>query len=254
MKRALNILILLAFCMSAFSQTSLLNDFNFENGGYSLVGIRSAKLKKTFLMDTLKDFYTNDIKILNEFKKEWVFNKTNDGFKYDFHYTIYICKNGISIEQFNINLSSNEITSAKGTFFFDSNKLISFKRKVKKAYRRTDEFKTLKQAREYKSSITTDKNLVFITPPIWNEYDGSFSFDGSNGDSLTIREISLTKLTAEIKKVYPYENFELEDLGNVYVGTKCQKALAMKFKLYPIWDQWGEYHPILTTYWMNDIK
>jgi len=256
MKRQILFLILLTLHIFASAQTQLLKDYDFEKGGYSLVGIHSSKIKnyKDPLKDILDYFYTNDTTVLNKFKKEWVFTKSSAAAKCDFQYVVHICKNGISIEHFNINLSCDEITCTKGTFFFDLNKLTSFKGKLKKAYQKIDEFKTVQEAREYKTSISTNKNLVFIVPPEWTEYDGLFSFDGTNADSITIRDISLPNYTAQIKNKYPNENFELEDLGGIFIGVKCQKAFSKKFKLYPFWAEWEEYKPALTTYWTTEIK
>ena len=81
MKMIFTFLFMLFLSGSVSSQTSFLEDYNFEDGGYYLLGTRSVS-DRNRLADSLKEWYTDDISVMNEFKKEWVF--TVPGKRYAF--------------------------------------------------------------------------------------------------------------------------------------------------------------------------
>jgi len=88
----LNITLLL-LTVSAFGQTKLLKDYDFDKGGYYLLGATLMNEGNT-LQDSIGDFYTDDVAILNKFKKDWIFKKPGKKYACGYHYTIYICKQG----------------------------------------------------------------------------------------------------------------------------------------------------------------
>lgn len=273
----------------SFGQTQLLKDYDFNKGGYYLLGIRSEIARNNKLADTLGNFYTNEIKTLNEFKKEWVFKKPSPQYACGYHYTVHICKNGNSIEEFSINLECNEIATDKGYFYFDLNKLRIFKNNLKKAYKSRDNFSTLLEAREFRNKVLKDNNLILAPKPDWVEYEGSFNFDypytqdeikdNDKNNKKDLEQINkvlakgdysgkfelesekkyFKKLNDEIAKAYPNEKFELESSGGskkeLFVSVRCNSTLADKFNLYPKgWSKWQAYNLSLTTYWINKPK
>src|SRR5687767_9322662 len=92
----------------SFGQTELLKKYNFDEGGYYILGVRSES-DRNALADSLGEFYTDDIKILNAIKKEWVFKKPSPKFACGYHYEVIVCKNGVGLESFSINLNCDEI-------------------------------------------------------------------------------------------------------------------------------------------------
>jgi hypothetical protein len=62
-------LIFLFITTFSSSQTQLLKKYDFNKGGYYLIGIRSES-DRNGLADSLGEFYTDDIKVLNAIKKE----------------------------------------------------------------------------------------------------------------------------------------------------------------------------------------
>ena len=79
--------------LAVLGQTKLLSDYDFEKGGYSILGT-FAESDRNGLKDSIGEFYTDDISILNRFKKEWVFDKPGKKYSCGYHYTVYVCKNG----------------------------------------------------------------------------------------------------------------------------------------------------------------
>ena len=68
--------------ITAFGQKQLLKKYDFDQGGYTLLGVHPNGFfpedkpdESSKLADSLGEFYTDDIGVLNLFKKNWVFKK-----------------------------------------------------------------------------------------------------------------------------------------------------------------------------------
>lgn len=255
-------LILLIFITNiAFGQTDFLGKYVFEEGGYYLLGTKSESDRNN-LADSLGEWYTDDISTLNDFKSEWVFTEPGKKYACGYHYIVYLCKDGIALESFAINLNCNEIVGDKGYFYFETSKLEKFKNQLKKPIRNLKEFDNIDSARNYRNSILRDPNLIISPTPDWVRFEGSFDFDydcnEEDKDCLNNEENVLNKLREEIKSNYPQEDFELESRGGssteIYVKVKCNKSLEEKFKIYernPEYEKWEPYRLYLTTYWIK---
>lgn len=222
-----------------FGQTELLRKYNFDEGGYYILGVRSES-DHNGLSDSLGEFYTADIRILNAIKKEWVFKKPSPKYACGYHYEVIVCKNGIGLESFSINLNCNEIVSANGYFYFDSRQLRMFKDDLKRAYRIQENFSSLNEARDYRSKVVTQPTLIFVPTPEWTNYEGTFEFtffcQGKSKDCRNNERKLLETIKAEISQAYPDEPFELDLRGGstteLFIAVKSNKSLADKFTLY----------------------
>jgi len=253
---------LLLLTLTSFGQTQLLKDYDFNKGGYYILGTLSES-DPNGLADSLGEFYTDDIAVLNQFKKEWVFKKPSPKYACGYHYEVVICKNGLELESFLINLNCNEINSDKGYFYFDIKKLRIFYGKLKKPYRKSVDFASLTEARNYRTKILTDSSLIVTPTPDWTKYEGTFQFDyecpkGSKDCSYDNKQKKLKEIELEIKKVYPDEKFELNERGgsltSIIVEVKCNQSLSDKFNLFKrdtssYFGKWTPYRLTLTTYW-----
>lgn len=240
-----------------FSQTQLLKDYEFEKGGYYILGLFSES-DRNELRDSIGEFYTDSIPILNEFKQAWVFDKPSPKWACGYHYTLYICKDGLPIESFDINLNCNVIVSDNGYYYFDSQKLRMFKGKLKKPKAKFEKYISIAEARARRTEILSQPNLITTFTPRWTQYEGEFNFTytcpNGNTDCLNNEDTLLKQLTLEIQSAYPGEVFELEGVGGstteLYVNVLCNKSLADKFQLYPIsWKKWEPYSLSLASYW-----
>jgi hypothetical protein len=122
-KKYITIIFLLLKSLS-FGKTQLLKKYDFDKGGYSLLGIRTGAAPND-LAEKLGDFYTNDIAVLNAIKKEWTFKKSGVGFACGYHYEVIICENGFELERFSINLEITLILTTPKRF-----KLTTLKRSM----------------------------------------------------------------------------------------------------------------------------
>ena len=262
MKRLILQITFLLLVVTTFGQTQLLKAYDFDKGGYYLLGTFSESDENS-LQDSLGEFYTDDISILNQFKKEWTFTEPGKKYACGYHYNIYICKDGLALESFSINLNCNEIVSDKGYFYFDSQKLRMFYGKLKKPIRKRKSFAEFKEARTYRDSILHNEKLIMSPTPNWAKYEGTFQFeyeceDGSKDCNYEYRERTLKKIEQEISKEYPNEKFEIYEMGDslmtITVEVKCNKTLADKFALFKRDKEsyFGKFKPYrlgLTTYW-----
>ena len=251
----------------SFGQTQLLKDYNFDKGGYYILGTFSES-DPNGLQDSLGEFYTDNVSVLNQFKKEWVFKKPSPKYACGYHYTVFICKDGLALEHFNINLNCNEITSDKGYFYFDTQKLRMFKGKLNTPYRKAKDFTSLTEARAYRTKALLDSSLIMTPSPDWSKYEGTFQFEyecskGSKDCNYDNKPKKLKEIETEIKKIFPNDTFELEERGGslteIFVEVKCNKSLSDKFNLYKrdtnsYSGKWTPYRLYLTTYWATKEK
>lgn len=240
-----------------YCQTQLLKDYDFEKGGYYLLGLYSESDRNS-LRDSIGEFYTDSIPVLNQFKQEWTFDQPSPRYACGYHYTVYICKDGLPLEHFSINFNCNVIVSGKSCLYFDSQKLRMFNGKLKKPKATFEKFDSITQARNRRMEILTHPKLITTFTPEWTKYEGEFSFTYScqskSSDCLSQDDSLLTKLTIEIQNKYPEEVFELESAGGssteLFVNVRCNKTLADKFNLYPLsWNKWEAYPLYLASYW-----
>jgi len=256
----LNITLLL-LTVSIYGQTQVLQKYDFDKGGYYILGVFSESDRNS-LRDSIGEFYTDDISILNKFKKDWVFKQPGKKYACGYHYEIFICKQGQILESFLINLNCNEIVTDKEYFYFDPDLLRQFYGKLKKPYSRELSFNTIIEAREYRTKIFKDTILIMTPNPLWTEYEGSFRFtykckegtkDCLDGDKKIFKSIE-----TEIKKKYPNEKFVLSDVGGSWTTIEleiiCNKSLSDKFDLYyrdnEIYSgKWSPFDLKLKTYW-----
>lgn len=252
---------LLLFAISAPAQTQILKKYPFEKGGYALVGMPSES-DRNGLADTLGTFYTDDIPTLLAIQKAWTFKKPSPRYACGYHYDIAICKQGLQLESFGINLNCHELATDTKSFYFDPQLLRKFKDRLQTAYEKDVRFSTPGEARRYRDSVLRESSLLVAPSHAWETYEGSFQFElpcPPDKKSCFDREAKLlAKLTNEIRSKYPDEPFQLEGAGGslteLTVEVMCNKSLSDKFDLYPrgrLLNTWHPFEYSLTTYWKS---
>lgn len=261
-KKVLLPILFLLLIVSVYGQMTAFKNYNFNNGGYYIVGTFWGN-QKNMLRDSLGEFYTKDIKILNLFKKNWVFKKPGHQYACGYHYNIYVCKQGQVLESFFVNLNCEEIVSEEGYFYFDPNKLRIFYGKLDKVYNKRQEFDSINEARKYRNKILKDTNLIMCETPEWTKFEGEFVFE-KHFDSVSEQNIEnedkiIKSMDSEIRKKYPNEPFELSwtggSLTEILVRIRCNKSLEEKFDFYfrdKYLGKWEPYSLTLTTYWKRN--
>ncbi len=244
------------------AQTQLFGDYNFNSGEYYMLGT-SWGGDRNGLHDSIGEFYVTDTSLLNQIKKEWTFATPSPRYGCGYHYVIYICKEGLPLENYSINLNCNQIIGDKGCFYFDTQKLRMFAgRLTTKPMMKRTTFQSITEARAFRDSALANPKLLMTQTPNWVRFEGNFEFTYTCPDKkegcLSSAEDVLKQLTNEIRVAYPGEQFELEDYGGsnteVFVRVKCNKSLEEKFTLYhrhPQYDAWEAYNPWLVTYWIK---
>jgi hypothetical protein len=271
MKKYLLLLLFLGCCGFTFGQHRVFATLNFDAGGYMLLAVHPSGIfpedkpnEPSELADSLGEFYTDDIGVLNLFKEKWTFHERWPFAQCGFHYTIIICRYGKEVERFYINLECEEIAvDAEKSFHFDPDKLRLFKGKLKKLYSREDDFTDIPKARTSRENMLKHADYLYSIEPDWVKYDGEFNFryvckPGSNGCLIHAKAL-LEQFSKEIKNKYPHEVFELDWDGgsreDIIVQVKCKQTLSEKFDLYPRdWNEWELYKPTLTSYWKSQVK
>lgn len=265
MKKLILNTVLFFLTIHCFTQTQLLKDYNFNEGGYYMLGVFSTG-ERNVLRDSLGEFYTDEVEILNQFKKEWIFTEPGKKYTCGYHYKIYICKEGLILEEFVVNLNCNEIVSNQGSFYFETNKLKMFYEKLKMPVKKQKNFLTISEARRYRNEILKNKRLIMTPTPMWTKYEGTIQFkyecpntskDCTNENNI---ESTLTQLRVDIKELHSDEQFELINKGNsltsIFIEIRCNNSLLEKFKLYKrdtdeYFGKFHRYHLSLTTYWIK---
>jgi hypothetical protein len=202
MKKGIWNLWFLMLSIIASGQTEPLKKYDFEKGGYSIVGI-FAESDPNGLRDSLGEFYIRDLAVLNQWKKEWSFEVPGKQYACGYHYMIYVCRNGAILERFALNLNCNEIVSDQGAFYFDAQKLRLFKGLVQKAFKQVQRFKSIDEGKKERTQIMQDSSLLFVENPMWATFEGEFQFTykcpaKTQDDEATQTQI-LTLIETEIK-------------------------------------------------------
>lgn len=271
--------------MHGASGYSLLSNHDFKTDKYSLIGYAidgpAHPLRKQ-----LDSFYTDDISILQVLQKEWVFSdESTSGFACGFHYNVYFVKNGEKIDEFLFNLDKpcNTVQTKEGTFFFDPDKFIRFKRKFSKMEIFQYEFLSVAEARNFYSGLACDSNVVWYEEPyskekvpFWLKYEGYFEIDYPcqigcyefedfsvweypDQSRCIEQEIERCLYVAneEIGKIFPDKDIEI-DRGNVgpdsfEITIRCSKEIYNDFYFYDKKSNWNNYKPELNVYRRGNI-
>jgi hypothetical protein len=130
------ILALLTSQSMIYAQTQVLKNYDFDKGGYSLIGIRSESDFNQLAHD-LGNFYTDDIQVLNAIKKEWTFKKPGQMHSCGYHYIVSTYKKGLELERFHINLNCNILGTNASYFYFEERQLGMFKTRLNKNNKRS---------------------------------------------------------------------------------------------------------------------
>lgn len=260
MKTTILNIIFLVLTFSVFGKLQVFKEYNFDEGGYSLLGTFSESDENS-LRDSLGEFFTDDITILNEFKKDWIFKKPGNMYACGYHYSVYICKNGQVLESFSINLNCEEIVTDEGYFHFNPNLLRQFYGKMKTPFSRNMSFKSLSEARDFRNKILTDSALLMTNSLDWIKFEGEFDFTYKCPEGTKTCLSKVVKIKKKIKKEimqnYPGEDFLLVDRGGslteIFQTLICNKTLSDKFNLYyrdsGYFGEWKPFELKLTIYW-----
>lgn len=258
-------LLFLLLSISSFGQTQPFKTYEFNNGGYYIIGIFSVSDANS-LRDSIGEFYTNDTTLLNQFKKNWTFEVPGNMFACGYHYEVYLCKGGQILESFKINLNCQEIVTENEHFHFDPNLLREFYGKLKQPYRKSVQFESLTEARKYREEILKDSSLIMTPSPNWVRFEGEFDFTYKCPEDQKLcfeKEDSLKiAIKDEILRTYPNEDFNLSDRCGSWTEicqtVSCNKSLSDKFNLYyrdnEYFGNWKPYTLNLTTYWIGSVN
>ncbi len=263
MKKLIILFFVFFVCItSSFAQTRVFKDYNFNKGEYYILGA-FAQSDENSLRDSLGEFYTNDIALLNEFKRTWVFYGSSPHYFCGYHYAIYVCKDGLVVETIYVNLNCNEIVTKNGDFPFDSKKLSRFIGRLEKPLSTEIKFNSLSAVREYRNDVLNNQRLIMTETPKWVDYEGYFDFTYVCTDDYKVcidKNDSLINVMHEnISNTYPNETFALSDVGGsmneIDVHIDCSKTLSDKFNLYKrdttsYFGKWKPYELSLKSYWI----
>jgi hypothetical protein len=250
----------LIFALNEPGQTRLFEKYRFEDGGYMLVGIRDQS-DKNALAESLGDFYTDDVAVLNAIKKAWVFRRSSPMHACGYHYYLVVLKDGKKIENHSINLNCRELTNGHNSLYFNPQLLARFQGRLQKLRSSDDKFATLAEARKFWGKIHTDRSFVYADEPQWLKYEGSFEFTYKCPDPGCDNFLDRDRYTQLVRLLiagkYPGEEFDLRQNGGtsnneIFFEVQSSEALYRKFDLFPISPfarQWRPFSPFLRSYW-----
>ena len=262
MKNITFFLFILLNC-SLFGQTQLMKKYDFNQGGFYILGTYSESSKNS-LRDSIGEFYTDDIQVLNQFKKVWVFKKPGKKYSCGYHYIINICKKGEILESYALNLECKELVTDKGYFYFDTNKLRQFYGKLKKFISQKKKFETIADARMYRKKILENGKLIMTTNPNWSIFEGRFRFTYNckkgTKDCLDENDKIYNSIVSRVKKQFPNEKFKMEKVGGSWteleIEITCNKTLSDKFNFKDLerneyFGKWDPFVLELESYWIK---
>lgn len=256
----------------SFGQYEPLKGIDPDSSGYYILGTFSESDENS-LQDSLREWYIDEISTIKELKQLWKFDEEAPFYACGYHYHIMLCKNGVALEDFYVNLNCSSIVSNGKSYVFDSSKLRFIYGKTKRFYKEPKET-GITEGRNYLDSIRNQPRLIYAPDPIWKKYEGEFEFtyNYEKGTEAYFPELEkrikpkllkycpdsiLEKLKLDIQKAYPDEEFEISDYGGslteVFVRITCNKTLDDKFNLYAKEfesQEWEYFEPRFSVYWI----
>jgi len=222
------------------AHVNILARYDFNKGGYALVGITKDK---DSLTSEIGNFYITDTVVLNKIKSEWIFEPMNIlPACPDLNYFIYIVKDGLEAERFSINSSLCKMLMSDRNFFhFNSEKIRNLKTKLKKPLILLDTFISIEDARKQWEKYKGNKELIMINTPDWLHFEGKLEFTYPmkfESNSFSLAEQLKPKIFKQIQDTYFDEKFRFFNLISYYktgiiYSIYCNKTLFDKFELYP---------------------
>ncbi|MDH4226637.1 MAG: hypothetical protein OEV59_02620 [Deltaproteobacteria bacterium] len=229
----------------------VLEGHDFMKGGYTLIGFQADFGDP--IVDEIRTFYVDDPEVLEELKKIWVTHGYAPMYACGYHYLIRLYKDRKEVDGFDINLSNDCGTLVKdgASYYFHKELIKQLSDKYKKPARKTEEFSSIKDAREFLGKLKDDRNLLFMPTPEWALYEGEFRFNllckGFFGEEA---EPCLTEAREKIAEKFPNEKFTIEWAGGsspknglheIMILVKSSKSLYDGFNLYKVDWKWRDY-------------
>lgn len=238
--------------------------YNFEEGGYLLAGVFEHHDDHA-VQKKLGEFYVDDKEVLKSIQKAWNFPREQKIYACGYHYYVVLLKNGKRVDDLAINLDCQQIVTDKGSRYFDARLLTRFSTQLKPLLHKTNEFRSVDEARDYWNKAISDSSFVYARPPKWLKYDGSFRFrsqcptKNENCHQFGKDADILAEVRAKIIAEYPDEPFELitsggSGTGEIYFEITCNRSLEAKFDIFDRWNReifgkWAPFHLYLDSYW-----
>lgn len=232
----------------------LLEKYDFNSGHYTIVGVVWHDQRHR-LQKSMGHFYTDDVQVLNQLKKNWITGKPSPYYACGYHFGVFILENGQEKESFLINVEKgcNTVVTDDGQFYFNPEKIEMFKDEFKKPIYKRKRFHSYQQGRRYIMSLEKNPNYLMHLKPRWLVHDGEFRFNMPCRETdFNNPEVKRCVNEAKIKisKSFPGRTFTLEASGStdklITITMKCSKDIYHQFDLYKIDMTWIDYSPELT--------
>ena len=229
--------------------------YDFTNGEYKLLGVYSIGSDKNSIVDSLREFYIEDVQILNRIKKEWTFDRRSPAYACGYHYDILLVKDGEVVESFSVNLNCDQIVTEKGSYFFKSELLSGLIGRNKKLRRQYNKFHNRDEGFKFIDSVSIKNEFIAYQANEWLKYEGKFRFRYDSIEDYESFETFMNSISEKLKNEYE-DDFQIEGatISPTYFefDVYCCKTLYEKFKLFEITSQWKDLKVKLTTYWHKE--
>ncbi|NKI32503.1 hypothetical protein [Croceivirga thetidis] len=252
-------LILLLFCFSIHAQDQFyapFENYDLASGDYQFIGSYSFAVNKIPIVDSLKQFYIDDLEALKWIKENWRFNKYLPAYECGYDYNFYLVKNGEVLDSFSLNIECRELVTKIGSFDFDIGLLSYLIGKTKPIIRTYKKFENRKEGLLYLDSINQDSKYLAHKPKTWIEFEGKFEFKFDDFQNFKNAETLISNLENKIERNYG-KKFQLDlsqaspDYFNFYLFTT--KEIYKAFDLFEITREWEPLKKIdLITYWRGE--
>lgn len=263
MRLLINGIFVFLMTSATLGQNHRMFNYNFNEGGYFLLGVRVNS--QDMITDTLKEFYTDDIELLNKIKKKRTFKEKAIEADCPHNFLIEVYHNDKLCSSRWLKINCSEITLHEEYYYFDKRKLNEIYRKLKPLYSEQIKFNNIVEARNYLNEIKSDTNLLFASKPNWSEFEGEIYFNISCPSENIICDVDhdtvMKKLAQELNLKYPDEKYELEYYPTSYttktefsIIITCNKSLYSKLVLLPYRLSWRPFKLQLDTFWKHKLQ
>ncbi|MEZ4686113.1 MAG: hypothetical protein R3B47_08620 [Bacteroidia bacterium] len=178
MKRFSLLLIILGL-LGSLQARKVLEDFNFREGEWALVGVPLHNYNQLPIQEELGAFILKDVAALVQLQYTWDLSPTFEN-KCDYHYALKFYKNGELVETIKLNLHCGYLTRDGFSYEFHKQHFSTFKLQAKPVTWSRITFGTVERMKSAISKLSAEPDIYFYEDPNPFKYPGFFTISVNN--------------------------------------------------------------------------
>ena len=251
MKKFLTLLIL-SFVAFRVNADKLLEDLDFSNGRWEMIGVSLHNFQQHPSQDEIGTFILTDQYIIKQIQEKWNFEPVYEDYC-DYHYSLKFYHNGNLEKTLRINLVCNYVTVNGLSYKFTLNDFTEFRRYYKSIKWSRIRFKDMDLLQEAVAEIDKVPDVYWYGDVQQYNFDGFFTIDVDSIPWDANRDSVLEEMTYELQDKMDRKDFYLnarywdfdEEVNWMHMSIEvyCPESFYKAYK-----------QPNVTTFWKSHFS